>query len=417
MAAPTPSWNTVRTFGTWRNGDGTLKAGAYTVELLTRVTNHTDDDIIPAGPFLNGNLQTLNNASPSLDVMLPASDDPDNDQTAILRITVTFADKSTTEVYVPSIPIADRPIADGGTGLGVDLRKILLGDAVTVASTQYRVGIANGLALLNGAGQVIDATGSPVVGSVTSVAGKTGVIALVKGDVGLGNVDNTSDATKNSAAATLTGKRITERVVAMTDGATITPAGDTTDLGTVTIAGNRTIAAPSGTPTDDQVLALRITQDGTGSRTLTWNAVYSFPGGAPVLKTAAAGVDYFRFRWSSGSSKWIALSVDIASSAEALAGVDPVRSVTPLTLSTVLTAALDSKADLDGSNFVSLAELAPGTLLVSNYDGTNWKYKGATITTRPTSRTDITFLYVDPTGTSTDPSFAIGAVDIVLRSL
>lgn len=44
---------------------------------------------------------------------------------------------------------------------------------------------------------------------VQSVAGKTGVVTLVKGDVGLGNVDNTSDATKNSAAATLTNKDLT----------------------------------------------------------------------------------------------------------------------------------------------------------------------------------------------------------------
>lgn len=43
-------------------------------------------------------------------------------------------------------------------------------------------------------------------GAVDSVAGKTGAVTLVKGDVGLGNVDNTSDATKsiggNSATAT-----------------------------------------------------------------------------------------------------------------------------------------------------------------------------------------------------------------------
>ena len=43
-------------------------------------------------------------------------------------------------------------------------------------------------------------------GAVDSVAGKTGVVTLVKGDVGLGNVDNTSDATKsiggNAATAT-----------------------------------------------------------------------------------------------------------------------------------------------------------------------------------------------------------------------
>lgn len=35
-------------------------------------------------------------------------------------------------------------------------------------------------------------------GAVVSVAGKTGVVTLVKSDVGLGNVDNTSDATKKT---------------------------------------------------------------------------------------------------------------------------------------------------------------------------------------------------------------------------
>ncbi|QEQ94132.1 minor tail protein [Arthrobacter phage Mordred] len=41
-------------------------------------------------------------------------------------------------------------------------------------------------------------------GQVQSVAGKTGVVALVKGDVGLGSVDNTSDAAKPVSTATQT---------------------------------------------------------------------------------------------------------------------------------------------------------------------------------------------------------------------
>lgn len=40
------------------------------------------------------------------------------------------------------------------------------------------------------------------VNTVTSVAGKTGAVTLAKADVGLGNVDNTSDATKPISAAT-----------------------------------------------------------------------------------------------------------------------------------------------------------------------------------------------------------------------
>jgi len=45
---------------------------------------------------------------------------------------------------------------------------------------------------------------SPVINTPTGI---------VKGDVGLGNVDNTSDATKNSASATLTNKTLTSPVI------------------------------------------------------------------------------------------------------------------------------------------------------------------------------------------------------------
>ena len=41
-------------------------------------------------------------------------------------------------------------------------------------------------------------------GAVDSVAGKTGVVSLVKADVGLGNVDNTSDLNKPISTATQT---------------------------------------------------------------------------------------------------------------------------------------------------------------------------------------------------------------------
>jgi hypothetical protein len=49
--------------------------------------------------------------------------------------------------------------------------------------------------------------------AVVSVNGQTGVVTLTKSDVGLSNVDNTSDATKNSAVATLTNKTLTAPVI------------------------------------------------------------------------------------------------------------------------------------------------------------------------------------------------------------
>src|SRR4029077_20144082 len=46
------------------------------------------------------------------------------------------------------------------------------------------------------------------VSAVSSVNSKTGAVVLVPADLNLGNVDNTSDATKNAAAVTLTNKTI-----------------------------------------------------------------------------------------------------------------------------------------------------------------------------------------------------------------
>lgn len=98
---------------------------------------------------------------------------------------------------------------------------------------------------------------------------------------------------------------IVPRVVALTDGATITPNCDTTDIGTVTIAGNRTFAAPSGTPVAGQKLIFRIKQDATGSRVPTWNAIYRFPGGtATTLTTAANKTDYVGFIYNATDTKW-----------------------------------------------------------------------------------------------------------------
>ena len=97
----------------------------------------------------------------------------------------------------------------------------------------------------------------------------------------------------------------TVRVVALTDGATISVNADTTDIGKVTIAGNRTISNPTGTPAAGQQLILRIKQDGTGSRTITWGSAFRFSGGtAPTLTTTASKTDYLGFIYNADDTKW-----------------------------------------------------------------------------------------------------------------
>ena len=82
-------------------------------------------------------------------------------------------------------------------------------------------------------------------------------------------------------------------LVALTDGANVAVDWDAAINFTLTLGGNRTLDNPTnGQPGTWRQLI--VTQDGTGSRTITWGSQYRFSGGTdPVLSTAANAVDTF----------------------------------------------------------------------------------------------------------------------------
>jgi len=89
----------------------------------------------------------------------------------------------------------------------------------------------------------------------------------------------------------------------LSDGATPAWNALTQPVAKITIAGNRTIGAASG-GVSGQFISLLIIQDGTGSRTMTWNAAYEFKDDtAPTLTTTASKGDLFVFRYN--GSKWL----------------------------------------------------------------------------------------------------------------
>lgn len=89
----------------------------------------------------------------------------------------------------------------------------------------------------------------------------------------------------------------------LTDGATIDWDMSTEAVAKVTLGGNRTLNAPTNGSTG-QFASLLVIQDGTGSRTLTWNAAYEFKDDtAPTLTTTASKGDLFVFRYN--GSKWL----------------------------------------------------------------------------------------------------------------
>lgn len=99
------------------------------------------------------------------------------------------------------------------------------------------------------------------------------------------------------------------RNTTLSDSATTTISAATTDIADWTIGGNRTLDTP-GTGRHGQLLTVRITQDATGSRLVTWHAIYTFPGGFyPTLSTTAGSTDVFLFQYSSATSKWECISI------------------------------------------------------------------------------------------------------------
>lgn len=80
----------------------------------------------------------------------------------------------------------------------------------------------------------------------------------------------------------------------LTDGATINWDVSLGSVATVTLGGNRIIAAPTNLKIGSYIL--HIIQDGSGNRTVTWNSVFKWPAGvAPVLTTTGNRRDLFSF--------------------------------------------------------------------------------------------------------------------------
>lgn len=100
-------------------------------------------------------------------------------------------------------------------------------------------------------------------------------------------------------------------VVALTDGATITPDFDAANFFSVTLGGNRTLANPTNL-TAGQSGVIVITQDATGSRTLAYGSNWKFSsGGAPTLTLTAGAVDVLAYYVESASRITARLITDV----------------------------------------------------------------------------------------------------------
>jgi|14BtaG_2_1085337.scaffolds.fasta_scaffold13590_2 hypothetical protein len=83
-------------------------------------------------------------------------------------------------------------------------------------------------------------------------------------------------------------------VQTLTDAENIDWDGSQGKIASVTLTDNRTFNAPTNLSNGTYILY--VIQDGTGSRTITWNAAFEWAGGAaPTLSTDADAVDIIAF--------------------------------------------------------------------------------------------------------------------------
>jgi len=133
-------------------------------------------------------------------------------------------------------------------------------------------------------------------GNESSVYGEAQLIASVNGKIDkLYFADNGNGAEDNPYHS---------QIIYLADGANITPVNYQGNTFEVTLAGNRTLANPSDN-IPGQTILIRVRQDGTGGRTLTYGAKYRFRfDNTPLLSRIAGAVDVLRFVYDPVDDKW-----------------------------------------------------------------------------------------------------------------
>lgn len=112
-------------------------------------------------------------------------------------------------------------------------------------------------------------------------------------------------AVQPAAVQTLTNKRITPRIATIASTATLTPNADTLDATAITAqAVALSIAAPTGTPTNGQMMLIRVRDNGT-IRAITWDAIYTaFTPTDLRVATIVGKVLLFQFVYNSTEMQW-----------------------------------------------------------------------------------------------------------------
>lgn len=181
--------------------------------------------------------------------------------------------------------------------------KVAGNTGVTITDDSTAMYVTNGTTVLPVAQTTftnITATGNLDVKGNASVSGNANISGTltVAGAVSLASTLSVGGAAYFGSTVTVSGKGkfmtgAFAPVVTLADATSVVPDLNTSNVFAVTLAGNRTLAAPTNTSTNIGATGhIFVIQDATGNRTLSYNTAYQFPDGTvPTLTSTSAAVD------------------------------------------------------------------------------------------------------------------------------
>jgi len=232
----------------------------------------------------------------------------DTNSNELIKITATGSAENEFTIAAGASGAGPTLSSTGSSDSNIDINVTPAGTGdVVLAADTVKVGDAAAAATLmsNGAGTLTVTTG-----------GTTDLILNTNNGTNAGNItltdaaDGDIDFTTNGAGFLKFNDAAYNPETSLTDAATITWDAQAMPITKVTLTDNRILAAPTN-GIAGAFISLLIIQDGTGSRTLTWNAVFEFPSEtAPTLTTTADLADLFVFRYH--NSKWLQVGSTLA---------------------------------------------------------------------------------------------------------
>lgn len=232
---------------------------------------------------------TVGGAHDTINVLIP-----NNSKSYVVKNSVSYND-STDAIVLKVAGNTGVTVADDSSAMYVTNGTTV----IPVAQTTFTNITASGDLAVKGNASV---SGTLTVGGAVSLAStlNVGSTLTVAGAVSLASTLSVAGAAYFGSTVTVSGRGKFmaggfSTIATLSDNSSIVPDLNTSNVFTVTLGGNRTLAAPTNTTTNIGATGhIFIVQDDTGDRTLSYNSVYQFSqGGVPVLTTASAAVDIF----------------------------------------------------------------------------------------------------------------------------